>query len=251
MGLFRNRNKGEAPSRSEQQENYDNSNSSQSQWERMAQQAESERAKRLSSERQQRKIIAAILLGNGDIDQSAIDARDVNVNEDVRQAYLDKVVQGEIGDVQYRELLKHVGDPKLDAPVDSEMNPTAVKAMRATNTFDSAYEWAILRGVMSGQVPNMDNAISPSGSDIDRLMGFYRQYPTPLDFENNSNAFLSAVGASQRSEYASFQRKMESFKLKVYGKKQEYWEQIKELRHEATDFDYRRQKQQERMREQH
>ena len=246
MGFFKRKNKGESSSKSEQQETF--SGDSQSQWEKMAQDAEKERTERLNAERQQKKIIAALLLGNGGVDPSPFDPNKgpINISEDGRQAYLDKVVNREIGDDQYRELLGIVGDRRLDAPVAPGMDPFVVKAKRATDTFNSAYEWAILRGVMTGHTPSMEHGIAGSSSDIDNLANFYQHFKTPLDFEKASEAFLGKVRVEQGSEYANFQKKMESFKKKVYGKKQEYWDQIKALRDEATDFQLREQKYRER-----
>ncbi len=246
MGFFRKKNKGESSSKSEQQENI--GDSSQSPWEKMAQEAERERMQRLKADRQQKEIIASLLLGNGGVDLSPFDPNrgQINMGEDARQDYLDKVVNREIGDDQYRQLLSNINDETLDAPVVPGMDPLVVKAKRATDTFSSAYEWAILRGVMTGHIPNMEHGIAGSNSDIDRLSNFYQHFQTPLDFERVSDAFMGKVRVEQGSEYANFQKKMESFKKKVYGRKQEYWDQIKALRDEATDFQLRDQKRRER-----
>ena len=245
MGFFKKRNKetaSEAPASQEA-----------SPWDDMAaaanqQRAEQEQRKemeRQNSERQQRKIIAALLLGNGGVDPSPFMHHDVGVSEDMRDAYLDKVANNEIGDRQYRELLKGIGDPFLDAG-----NPSLQeKSERALSRVSSAYEHRILLLLpqmdrLSGGMLDMDHGTgSAKAQDIE---AFYQKYPSPVDFERDSQSFLHEVGMKDRKDLQGYAAKMESLKKGLYGKKQEYWNQIKDLRDEATDYQLREQKRRER-----
>ncbi len=209
-----------------------------SKWENLSKQIKFESAedkKKTNAERQQRKIITALLLGNGGVDSEPFHHHDVEVSEEARDAYLDKVATREIGDKQYRELLNNVGDPYLDKD-----NPTvAEKGERAFSKFSSAYEHAILQAMtVEGRITK--------GTRPEDMKKFYDRYPTPMDFENVSNLFLRFISEKNQEELPEYTKKMESFKQKVYGKKQEYWTQIKNLRDEAMDMNLRRERSAER-----
>lgn len=74
----------------------------------------------------------------------------------------------------------------------------------------------------------------------DNVIWFINRYPTPKSFERDSERLLSLIGINDHGvmrpseqKQAEYRRAMADFKMKVYGKKYEYWEQMKLLREEV------------------
>ena len=171
------------------------------------------------SERQKRKILGAFALGiNGHINVDALNRHDTPINPATREAIIDKMASGQIGDAQKRELLSRILGPMQN--IDN--------AGEVTRTLDTKHERRILAAM--GAV-GFDNWRSVTAGD---MRAFIERYPTPMDFQHASDDFLNMIeglnGAEKRAEYETAMR---SFKMKVYGKKQEYWDRMLELDEEV------------------
>ena len=66
---------------------------------------------------------------------------------------------------------------------------------------------------------------------------FYRENPTPMYFEEKSRELLDVIRRTQsEKKYREYEQSMNDFKMTIYGKKQEYFEAMKELHEEAENL---------------
>jgi len=220
MGIF-NRRGGEKASRNQESAN------GQSGWDNMdvpfqgGRQAEQQKtAEELSAERQQRKILAAFALGeNGHVSNEPFKHHDVSVNEDTRDAVLEMMARGKIGKRQEDELINDIRSPLQQNGYDSVMQSLGTRQEK--------------RILTSMSETGFDRWQDASTNDLET---FIKMYPSPRSFEEQSKRFLEMIHLNNSEEkYQQYVGAMESFKRKVYGKKQEYWEQVKALRLEADE----------------
>ncbi len=202
-------------------------NNSQSNWDNMSsvsfnrnagEQVKS--AELSSSERQQKKIIAAYALGS-DYYGSVIRSDGRDIGDNVLNDGMNKLASGQISRNEKNNFLK-----RIKSPISDERDFD-----RVLDSVSTKHEKRILAAFSSAGFNNYDNV---SVSDIKT---FRNEYPTPMDFEEASAAFLDNIekgnGPEERREYESA---MESFKRKLYGKQNEYWNQMKEIDKVANAF---------------
>lgn len=219
MGIF-NRRGGEKASRSQESARGNTG------WENMNvpnQNAEAERkqeAERKSADRQQRKIIAMLDASRdgGFVDTRMLSQSDAEVSDGQREGVLERMADGRITDAQKRQIIDDIrGLIQFKGGAEKVMDGMTEKHERRILSSMSG------RGFDSWQV-----------ADTVDLTEFVRKYPNPADFERDSNAFLDMIesgnGAGKRREY---EEAMDSFKHRVYGKKYEYWNQIRVLEKES------------------
>lgn len=175
----------------------------------------------LDAERQQRKIITAFLYGTNGHPNSKIlnEFEPQPAPRGGRDIFLDSLAKGYIPLESERELLLMVNDPVSQEGLE-----------KVKEAIQSKHELRILGQMTRGDL-GFAQWDDPASQD---LGAFLRRYPLPMDFEYASAQFLSAMesgnGIGKRLEY---EQSMRDFKNKVYGKRQEYWERLKELHSEA------------------
>ena len=170
--------------------------------------------------RQQRKLIGVFVTGDG----SLFDQHDININnyDSVRRGVLDKIRSGKIGSKEERAVIgsikspiQHVGAAVVCGRLEDKRELKILGAMVGED--ENSEKWSELRAVGN-------------------LRYFIDKYPTPVDFEGESASFLAQIKAMNGpKEYAEYKKVMDGFKKKVYGKQQEYWEQMKALNAEAAN----------------
>lgn len=164
------------------------------------------------AERQKRKILGAYALGI-----NALSEHDVKMGADTRQDVIESLASGQVSDEKKRDILEHIQDPVQANGADNVLS-----------AINSKHEKRILAAM---GVAGFDNYENVSTADIRAFIG---QYPTPMDFQAVADKFLQQVeqynGPEKRAEYEAA---MTSFLHKIYGKKQEYWERMRELDKEA------------------
>lgn len=175
----------------------------------------------LDAERQQRKIITAFLYGkNGHPDG-------INLNDPEappmprggRDIFLDRLAKGQITPENEKELLN-----MIKSPIDRDGVELVKKSLQ------SKHELRIL-----GQMTRGDEGFSNwYNLSQDDLANFLAKYPLPMDFEDDSARLLSDIESNNsREKRLEYEQSMRDFKKKIYGKRQEYWERLKELHREA------------------
>ena len=219
MGIF-NRRGGEKAGRNRESAN------DRTGWENMAAPAQDTAAEQRrnaelqNAQRQQRKIVA-MLAGSadgGEVDTRLIGQHDVDVDDGTREDVLDRMADGRITDQQKQQIVHDV-----QGPMNVKGGPE-----RIMEGMTEKHERRILSS-MSGRGFDSWEYVDPSD-----IAEFRMHYPNPVDFERDSAAFLDMIesgnGKAKRQEY---EQAMDSFKHRVYGKKQEYWDQIKALESES------------------
>ena len=178
-------------------------------------------AEQYNNARQQRKIIAVLgnRYGGDEVSDAYLNTPDVAVSEEERNRVLDELASGLITDTDKRNLLERITRP-------SDLENGLRNVYLGLN---SKHEKRILAEMTQAGFDNWQNV---SESD---LSSFLRSYPTPMDFDNRANSFLDSIedgsGLQKRQEY---EQAMRAFYQKVYGKRDEYWQNIKSLEDEAT-----------------
>lgn len=178
-------------------------------------------AEKNNNARQQRKIIAVLgnRYGGDDVSDAYLKMPDVAVSEEERNRVLDELASGLITDTDKRNLLE-----RITRPSDLENGLRNVYL-----GLDSKHEKRILAEMTQAGFGNWQNVAE---SD---LSSFLRSYPTPMDFDNRANSFLDSIeGGSGLQKRQEYERAMRDFYQKVYGKRDEYWQNIKSLEEEAA-----------------
>ncbi len=166
--------------------------------------------------RQQKKIEACLLTGDYDM----LGEKSVDLPEEYEEEFLRKVGDGEIGLDEERGLLMNIRDP-INAQGKDKMFEEISK---------SGHEKWIM-AYMSGY-----DASNWQRVDSVDVAKFVHDFPTPIDFEEKSRGFLDAVrGQVSEIEYGAYEGAMKDFKGHIYGKRQEYWEQMKVLNERARE----------------
>lgn len=172
----------------------------------------------LSDKRQQDKIVAALESGNVDL----ISERQIDVQKGQREGFLQKVAKGDMSESQFQELILNIKPPI--AYEQDRSNPVELYGFVSGNKQ--------MRGLIAkfarGDFNQRDN-LSPKD-----LVAFLQKYPEPSSFKEDAQGFLDEIekenSPQKRQEYESSLRE---FMHIVYGKRQEYYDQIKLLRAEA------------------
>ncbi len=166
--------------------------------------------------RQQRKIIAAISSG----DPTILFHPDAEVSPSARRAFLESLRRGKPDDDKFKQLLGEIKSPlSFD-----RSNPQEV--------FSNMERDRQILGVISHFVKGKFNLRAEvTAADLGK---FIEAFPDPMSFEKARLRFLELIeaqnGPAKRSEYeASLGRLGRA----IYGKQQEYFDQIKFLKSEA------------------
>ena len=178
-------------------------------------------AMRQNAERQQRKIISMMANErNGRVDVSPLYFRDATVSSGMRDMVLDGYNSGRFGGIEEHQILSYIKDPvHIDGPEG------------VFSSINSKHELRIL-GMFTGGKDGFDHCdeLSPKA-----VKSFLAKYATPMEFDSECNDFLDMIERkNDKQKREQYEVAMESFKSKIYGKRQEYWEQMKLLRAEAA-----------------
>jgi serine/threonine protein phosphatase PrpC len=171
-----------------------------------------------NAERQRRKITAYLLYEHN---PDYISAPDVQLNPDDQNNLREQLADGTITRDDERALLLSMKDPIRKLGVDGVFGQLSTQK----------HYLRILAAHTEPGFSNWQHATANS------LTNFLILYPTPIDFDAQSEVFLGQVKASNSEDkYQEYVSSMAAFKKNVYGKRQEYWEQIKLLEADAAEW---------------
>ena len=177
--------------------------------------------RQLNANRQQCKIIMAFLdEQNGHPNYSILNQFEAPpMPRGGRDIFLNRLTEGQITPENERDLLNAIESPVARDGVELVMD-----------SLQSKHKLRIL-----GQITRGDEGFSNwYNLDQDDLANFLAKYPLPMDFEDDSARFLSDIESNNsREKRLEYEQAMRDFKKKIYGKRQEYWERLKELHNEA------------------
>ncbi|MBR3220290.1 protein phosphatase 2C domain-containing protein [Candidatus Saccharibacteria bacterium] len=202
-------------------------------------QAEVGPAEILPDARQQRKIIAALLNDgiNTLIDESNEPGKtkhDIAIGDGDREKLYDMIASGGIDINAEREFLKGIAGPKNKY--------SAGEVMEGIHLLKDG-TWCSIPGI--GQDKHMRRMIAafigidpkkPENIAAEHLGRFWQIYETPVDFEEDSQRFLKSIEKHNPPQtYAEYIRSMRQFKHVMFGKQQQYWEQMQLINKEAKN----------------
>lgn len=177
-------------------------------------------------ERQKRKLEAFYLSG-GNYD-AVLRQADARVGAEEKEKVLDMLQEGQVSKNLEYNLLRHIKGPMDVAPGETARENYGRIAGRIAQSKD---EQVILA--------YMTNSRWDEGQRVfGQIEAFKQQFPNPMDFEERSEAFIRRVAEANTHDRARVQDyvwAMNKFKRDVYGKKQEYWEAMKDLHREAKE----------------
>lgn len=210
-------------------------------WENMGDPESQKNAEQLNAERQQRKILAAMVLGGDDyIDYNVFRQSDVAMDSATRADVIDSIADGRvvISDKKKRELLSAIQSPLKEPSYDWRDASSPLHDADKARMMNEALN--IISGFSEHELKILSYMTDVGFSDWkrcrpDTVLSFTEKYPTPMDFEQSAEDFLDIIesgnGAAKRAEY---EESMASFGMKVYGKRQEYWNQMKNIDQEVS-----------------
>ena len=167
---------------------------------------------------QQNKLINYI--NSGDV--SVIDHPESSVSFAGRQDFFEDINAGKINDVNFREALSVIACP---------INPKEgfIDDVAVFNKLESNRQ---IRSIIAHF--SRDNM--GSGMDIgpEDLSVFYKKFPDPLVFDNEATVFLKRLSQKNTQlKVEEYKASMDEFQKTFYGKRYEYFKQIKILKNEA------------------
>lgn len=183
----------------------------------------------VENETQQAKLIAALLSG----DSNQLARQDITVHLGARQEYMERITRGEITLEDKKRLLLQIASPREKYGAEGVMNGIVYdgqtgKPMQVSGIGDNRQMRRILSMTTGAGFDDFDGM---GAQDVNK---FWAKYPTPADFEAASEEFLGMIQeANSLQKYQEYQRSMAQFKKVMFGKRQEYWDQMKLLDKEA------------------
>ena len=175
--------------------------------------------------------LAAFYLTNGEqryIYDHSPEFSNVEILPEHRNAVVENMKNG----VDYRgiekKLLLNIAGPEYTRGADGSFiyRPDIV----FNSLSDDKHQKRILT-YMTGE--ELDHYNEVNGDNVD---SFLQIYPTPMDFEDNSEKFLKIIEeANGKEKGLEYREAMEEFKANVYGKKYEYYKAMQDFHKEADE----------------
>lgn len=173
--------------------------------------------------RQQDKIIAFV---TGKTDK--VDNRFEYVNENEREMFLLDLKEGKYSDNDFDRMLKGIEAPIKEKKEFDESN--------SVNVYEKISSDKRQMGIVA--IFAMENLSQVEHVQPRDLYDFFRMYPTPFAFEKASKAYLEHVEETCGKTYRDiWEKSMESFNENIYGKRYEYYKQMKFLKEDASSKD--------------
>ena len=181
--------------------------------------------------RQQRKIIACLASG----ENSALGRQDTNLDGINVEEIYGKIAAGEIGLPEKKAILKDIKAPKHKYRPESMLAGIMIRSDGRTEQIPSIGNDKHMRRIIA-EVTGVGfaNPGQVVASDVER---FWNMYETPADFEHDSQALLNDIHRTNSpAKYNEYIASMRQFKQVMFGKQQEYWEQMQLIDQDAKRF---------------
>lgn len=172
------------------------------------------------STRQQNKLIMAFLTNNTQIlGQEKVD----DVKTEQRKRFLDSILD-EGGRKKLQSLLRSIRAPFY---TESEI----------PGLFNKVSENQQMLGIICFMPPKQDMSLTQRGSlTSNDLKNFVEKYPDPMALEEDIEAFFSLIEfRNSKQKREEYEKSFQNFSRIIYGKRQEYYEQIRLLLKEAQE----------------
>ena len=173
----------------------------------------------LERERQERKLMGALLTNNLDYMRSP----DIAISDDLVLDFYSKINSGKITLEQEYDIVKRISPNWLQ---------------ESTNLFSRGIKFGAPSGLAI--IGYMNNG--PAGLtnwqqvDLNSYFDFTKKYPDAISFDKPASEFLDMLKFVQSPKLEGFTRSMEKFKHTVYGEQQEYLDAVKSLNDKAVTW---------------
>ncbi|MDO4611856.1 MAG: hypothetical protein Q4B29_00090 [Candidatus Saccharibacteria bacterium] len=190
-------------------------------WENMANAVQAETAERLSTERQERKIIGYLLSG----DTQVLVAPDVAISQGMREEFLESLAEGEFGEDAERGMLEKIRGP-IDIPERGAGGERMFGKIMADPWQKQLFSFCMGREVEEAQGGGaVKEFLASEGGDLATPVGFEKkraeifEYLKPLANETQMEKYLEAMDGLEKT---------------LYGKRFEYYRAFEGLKEEAA-----------------
>ncbi len=138
-----------------------------------------------------------------------------------RKAFIDVIREGQIGDKHWEYVLNRISGPEnLKTPED-------IYSSISQNKYASQ--------ILAYMTATNPKALKKSGAEP--ISNFFLLYKNPMQFEEDANSYLEKFKNAPKNKAKHYYEGMEYLKKTMFGKKQEYWDAIKAIKSEASNFD--------------
>ena len=185
-------------------------------WSELQRQSEAMERERSNERRQQRKIIRFLMTGDVDVfGQNNV------VLEEYERKSIDHIIASDGFDYDMKrwtisKISNNVHLRGEEAVFDDAIaNDAASRCLLAMASGRGAEHYRVT-----------------SADDVRRLV---KKYPTPADFEDESENVLNSLRYNEPQVFGSYERKMNTLKRAIYGKQDEYFHALNNLEREAHE----------------
>lgn len=181
-----------------------------------------EQQERLNAERQQRKIVAAMLSSEDQLNP-ILAAHDISVSEQ----NLNTVLEGMAERPEEARAKEHQILSMIRSPLQPAVGGPEVVAEQIAYG-SPKHERRILGRMSSAGFEGWDNV------NVRNVMEVAESLPTPIEYEQQVGAFLEEIRRhNTNAKYQDYVKSAQNLEQKLYGKRLEYWNQMKVLEGEA------------------
>jgi len=175
------------------------------------------------NEYQQNKIIAALNSQNSDI----LFGEAVENSDERRKEFLQKLSGGEIKEEDIKKLILNIRPP-----IQEEKDPNnPIKLFGKVLNHEHYHQMTSFLAELAIGDFNRGRELNPTN-----LAELLQRYPDPITFEKATQKILKEIGSKISLEkYNEFKKSLEELNLILYGKRAEYYNQIKLLQKEARE----------------
>jgi len=172
---------------------------------------------------QQDKIIAALSSQNPDI----LFGGAVEISDEQREKFLQKLSDEEIKEEDIKKLILNIRPP-----IQEEKNPdNPIKLFGKISNHEHNHPMTSFLAELAIGDFNKGKELNPKN-----LAELLQKYPDPMTFEKATQKILKEIGSKISLEkYNEFKKSLEELNLILYGKRAEYYNQIKLLQKEAWE----------------
>ena len=168
--------------------------------------------------RQERKIVRFFSSG-GDTNVITMDDADLSQNE--AEDVLMGMQSGRIGINEDIQLLLSINDP-----IGHDGSDKVFERIRSNRHYSRIIADLTGKGFDYWQFVTKDE-----------MMEFHKQYPTPFSFESERENFLELIyEKNSQSKYEEYVESMDGFCRTMFGKRQEYYDALRDLRNKASEM---------------
>ncbi|MBR5419176.1 hypothetical protein IK110_02925 [Candidatus Saccharibacteria bacterium] len=189
-----------------------------SEWEALSnfEATEEKSPEQLNQERQERKLIAQILMP----ESNALAEHDVEISPEAEKGAFEKITSDDFTRKDLNEILTKIGTP--------------VHKYGAEAVFNNAFAGRDAELMLLAQFSDhMGEYSSCSAQDVEN---FLKEFPSPADFESYAEDYVNGVAADSDPDVAKqFRQASENLKAAMYGKRQEYYDTFKGLEKRAYE----------------